>query len=208
MHGTTQRGVVGSKARWTRLWTDKSAAELVEFAVVLPLLFMVLFGMWWFGRAFNIYETMARATREGAAYGSRPVCASCGVGCNRGFPCITGGSSIVDSVVTPTLAADHINVSDLVRIPQPSLPSCYSDVLTQGNCPVTGTGNLAPCENVQGKIWVCRCVDMAPNKAVGSARACGVSVSMAYPWQFRFPFTGIDNVIFNIPASAVERQEF
>jgi hypothetical protein len=33
---------------------DDEAAEIVEAAVVLPLMFMILVGIYWFGMVFNI----------------------------------------------------------------------------------------------------------------------------------------------------------
>ena len=41
-------------------------AELVEMAFALPILLTLLLGIIWFARAYNIYETMTRAAREGA----------------------------------------------------------------------------------------------------------------------------------------------
>ena len=40
-------------------------AEVVEFALVVPLLIMLLFGMVGFGHAFMTYHAMAAAAREG-----------------------------------------------------------------------------------------------------------------------------------------------
>ena len=45
-------------------------AEIAEAAVVLPLLFMMLFGIYWFGRAYNIYATINHAAREGGIVGN------------------------------------------------------------------------------------------------------------------------------------------
>jgi Flp pilus assembly protein TadG len=46
-------------------------ANLVEFALVLPLLVLLLAGVADFGRAFNNYIIITNASREGARYGSR-----------------------------------------------------------------------------------------------------------------------------------------
>lgn len=43
--------------------------SLVEFAVMLPLFFMILFGMVDFGRAYSASVTLTNAAREGARYG-------------------------------------------------------------------------------------------------------------------------------------------
>src|SRR5579862_1225533 len=90
-----------------RLWKDQGASELVEFAVILPVLMMVLMGMYWFGRAYDIYETLTRAAREGAAYGARPLPAALLPGCMLGeFPC---GNTVATQAVVPALNAAHID---------------------------------------------------------------------------------------------------
>ena len=218
MQGTRLRGAVSGKVsgtgRWMRLWTDKSAAELVEFAVVIPLLFMVLFGMWWFGRAFNIYETLTRAAREGAVFGARTNGAldanRCGTENPPAFPC---SAEIESKVLAPALKASAINVADLATIPKPNVRSCARGSFDPTSpCPVSGSQTKATCytpsDDGSNKIWVCRCVDMAPNNLSGSNPECGVSITMAYPWKWRFPFTGLDGIVINIPASVQERQEF
>ena len=50
---------------YRRLACDKGA-ELVEFALVLPLLLLVMFGIMDFGLLFQRYETVTNAAREGA----------------------------------------------------------------------------------------------------------------------------------------------
>src|SRR5258708_29505649 len=53
-------------------------AELVEMAFVLPLLLTLLIGIFWAARAYNIYETITRAAREGARVAVAPSCSACG----------------------------------------------------------------------------------------------------------------------------------
>ncbi|MCC7352523.1 MAG: pilus assembly protein [Anaerolineae bacterium] len=53
---------------WKRLRSDKGQ-EVVEFAIILPLLFLLLFGIIDFGIIIFSYDTIANATREGARYG-------------------------------------------------------------------------------------------------------------------------------------------
>jgi len=57
---------------------DDRGQELVEAALILPLLLMLLIGTVWIGRAYNIYETLSRAAREGAEAAAAPSCATCG----------------------------------------------------------------------------------------------------------------------------------
>jgi Flp pilus assembly protein TadG len=46
--------------------TRDSGAALVEFAIIAPLLFMLVFGIIEFGRAYNAQNTLTHAAREGA----------------------------------------------------------------------------------------------------------------------------------------------
>src|SRR5258708_34567542 len=55
-------------------------AELVEMAFALPILLTLLLGIIWFARAYNIYETMTRAAREGARVAAGPACSACSGG--------------------------------------------------------------------------------------------------------------------------------
>jgi Flp pilus assembly protein TadG len=41
-------------------------AELVEFAFMLPILLVILAGLWDFGRAYRTYQAITNAAREGA----------------------------------------------------------------------------------------------------------------------------------------------
>jgi Flp pilus assembly protein TadG len=60
-----------------------SGAELLEVALVLPLLLSLLLGMISFARAYNAYQTITRAAREGARTLVLTNCATCG---NAEFP--------------------------------------------------------------------------------------------------------------------------
>jgi coenzyme F420-reducing hydrogenase gamma subunit len=87
---------------WNRFLHDASGAEIAEAAVVLPLLFMLLFGIMWFARAFNIYTTVNRAARQGALVAAANNCATCG-----NIP--RTSAYIQNSVVNPILLASHLD---------------------------------------------------------------------------------------------------
>ena len=55
-----------------------TGSEIAEAALVIPIFFMVLLGIYWFGRAFNIYATINHAAREGARVATAQTCATCG----------------------------------------------------------------------------------------------------------------------------------
>src|SRR5689334_13225777 len=60
-----------------RLATEVRGAEIAEAAAVLPLMFMMLLGIFWFGQAFSIYGAITRAAQEGARAGAFAHCATC-----------------------------------------------------------------------------------------------------------------------------------
>lgn len=61
-----------------RRWNRTSGSQLVEMALILPILLSLLLGVVWVGRAYNIYETMTRGAREGARVAAASSCATCG----------------------------------------------------------------------------------------------------------------------------------
>jgi Flp pilus assembly protein TadG len=84
-------------------WKETQAAELVEMAFVIPLLLTLLIGIFWAARAYNIYETITRAAREGARAAITPTCSTCG----DAFPT----STTVKAAVTNSLAASGMQSS-------------------------------------------------------------------------------------------------
>lgn len=54
----------------TRMLGPERGQSLVEFAMVLPLLLVIMFGIVDFGRVFFSWVTVTNATREGARIGS------------------------------------------------------------------------------------------------------------------------------------------
>ena len=84
-----------------RVVREQRGVELVEAALVLPLLLTLLIGMVWMGRAYNVYETITRAAREGARFAVAPSCATCG----NTFP----SDSEVVSVVNAALSASVVD---------------------------------------------------------------------------------------------------
>src|ERR1700723_1742608 len=65
------------RATVRRLAVETRAAEIAEAAAVLPLMFMMLLGIFWFGQAFSTYGAITRAAQEGARAGAAPYCTTC-----------------------------------------------------------------------------------------------------------------------------------
>lgn len=85
-------------------WKDETAAELVEAAVVLPLLLMLLLGIVSFGRAYNVYQTMTRAAREGARELVLTGCATCSDALTA-----PSAASVQTNFVNPALTAANLD---------------------------------------------------------------------------------------------------
>ena len=60
-----------------RLTAETGGAEIAEAAAVLPLMFMILLGIFWFGQAFSIYGAVTGAAPEVARAGAAPYCTTC-----------------------------------------------------------------------------------------------------------------------------------
>lgn len=56
----------------TRRWRSERGAELIEFAVVMPILLLIIAGIIDFGMMFRTYEAVTNAAREGARVGVLP----------------------------------------------------------------------------------------------------------------------------------------
>jgi hypothetical protein len=88
---------------------QERGAELVEFALIFPLFMLLMIGIIEFGRAYNIYENVIHATREGV----RAASADCLTGGN----CTPGSYSKLTPAEIRTkirahLSAINISVAD------------------------------------------------------------------------------------------------
>ena len=165
-------------------------AEIAEAAVVLPLVFMLLLGIVWFGRAFNIYSTITRAAQQGAIIAARDPCATC-----------TGGNAVpdpatVDGAVVAVLDASSLQTGQIkqweANKPTPGVLSCPAPAPT------------ASCTVTTHHIWVCSSVLL--NSATQPAQ-CGALVSFQYPFQFYLPFTSLNMQKIILSAQAQSRME-
>lgn len=74
----TRRPAERIRPRWHIVAIHERGAELVESALVISLLLTLLIGIVWMARAYNMYETISHAAREGARFAVAPSCVSCG----------------------------------------------------------------------------------------------------------------------------------
>jgi len=79
-----------------KLADETRGVEIAEAAAVLPLMFLILLGIFWFGQAFSIYGAITRAAQEGARAGATPVCSTCTSGSSR----VTNATNAVKNALT------------------------------------------------------------------------------------------------------------
>lgn len=167
---------------------DTHGAEIAEAAAVLPLMFMILLGIFWFGQAFSIYGVITRAAQEGARAAALPYCATC-----------TGSTTAVNNAVTTvqnTLSTANL---DPTRARPPVTTPFFSAC---GN----SSGGSASCSSPSTNMCVQTPVQLS-NTSSGATGVCGVSVSFRYPFQFWLPFTSLNNQQVWMTASARVRLE-
>jgi Flp pilus assembly protein TadG len=196
---------------WRKLATGASAAELAETAMILPILFLLLIGIYWFGQAFRIYGTITNAARDGARAAVNPACTTC-----------AGGDPTQNAwtVIQNDLNAAHINPS-LLQPPTnpPALCACLPNGTTsscttaqvgcdtsQTNICVQGVSH-AGANNTLAEGLVQLSSTVSGNGLTGGAGQCGISVSFQYPFQFWLPFTSLSGQSVKLRAQAQMRAE-
>src|SRR5580658_5232919 len=159
-----------------RLAAETRGAEIAEAAAVLPLMFMMLLGIFWFGQAFSIYGAITRAAQEGARAGSFPYYATCTVNCTN---LLSQYETNAVNATNNALTASNLNPS-LTRIPlpQPVFNACSSS--TPG-CNTSASSQIC----VQAPVQF-------TSIATGGTGICGAAVTFQYPFQFWLPFTSLN----------------
>jgi Flp pilus assembly protein TadG len=183
---------------------NADGAEIAEAALVLPFVFMLLLGIVWFGRAFNIYSTIQQAAQQGAITAARNTCASCGDA--------TTTAQAVDTVVSNVLQASNLNPSQI--LPPVGVPTCGAgQTCNAQNCttpspPWPPNGGCATAQG--GNIYVCQNVQINPVASGGTQTQptqCGAVVNFQYPFQFYLPFTSLNLQEITLTAQAQSRME-
>ncbi|HZE27250.1 MAG TPA: TadE/TadG family type IV pilus assembly protein [Terriglobales bacterium] len=155
-----------------RILFGTQGAEIAEIAVVLPVLFLVLLGVFYFGRAYNIYGTINQAALQGARAAVAPSCATCG---NVSLT----ASQIATNYVAPTLQASKLNPAQVQPL-----------VRTACQCGSVGCGATVACDpaGVGATPSICVQQNVVLNTTSGAHQECGTSVAFQYPYNFNLPF--------------------
>jgi hypothetical protein len=174
---------------------------------VLPLMFTILLGIFWFGQAFSIYGTITHAARQGARAAVAQGCTTC-TGAND--PSQNANNAIVNALKAANLDPNKMQLP----APLPGLCICGSPTTS-----CTGGGVVA-CDSGQSKICVQGVsrgrrrgspVDQdniqLSSSTGGGAGVCGLSVSFEYPYKFWLPFTSLNKRQILLRAQAEMRVE-
>jgi Flp pilus assembly protein TadG len=169
-----------------RLLRENRGAEIAEAAAVLPVMFMVLLGIFWFGQAFSIYGAITRAAQEGVRAGSVPQCTTCG------SPLIYSSyATAAQTAVNNALIASKLDPTQMQSLSPPTFTGCTGSVSL--SCGTTG----AACVQVPVQL-------LTSGQGGGH---CGISVYLQYPFRFWLPFTSLNNQQIMLSASASARME-
>jgi Flp pilus assembly protein TadG len=154
-----------------RRLADSEGASLVEFAVALPLLVVLVVGIFDFGGAFNLKQELNNAVREGARYGASLPSNDL---LNSGTPpTVDAIRFLVDSY----LQAAKINDCGLSAAPDPGLSGPYTWNFTASGC----ASNLVL--KVERGVLVQE--NVGSNNPVAIQVVC-TRVTLTYPYQWRF----------------------
>jgi hypothetical protein len=93
-----------------RLFKETAGQEIAEAAVVLPVLFLIVFGILWFARAYSIYSTLERAANAAAVAGAQSGCATCA----------SAPVNVQTTVVNPIVSAAHLDPAQVTFTMSPA----------------------------------------------------------------------------------------
>ena len=162
--------------RLKKIATGTTGSEIAEAALVLPIFFLIMLGIYWFGRAFNTYATINHAAREGARVG-------------RGAD--------LRHLWQPQHLADHeSDCHPSQAVPPGFQPRSHSGhkISAEARTACGGLGTTS-CQVPSSGPQICVYYNVQlPNTlpAGSGAPACGVSVQFQYPYQFALPYTSLN----------------
>jgi Flp pilus assembly protein TadG len=182
-------------ARLQQGWSDESAAQIVEFAVSLPLLILFVVGIFDFSNAVSLKQKLTNAAREAAR-----VAASDSAN-DLASPSTTVPASIGDAfqVADNYLISDNVNDCGLATAAPTAAGLTWTYTAAAGGCPGTGIslainrGCLTPITTPAGTETL-----------IGTC----VTISYAYKWQFNnvassFGWTPSGPSTINVTAGAL-----
>jgi TadE-like protein len=191
----------GRNTDWLKAARATDGSEIAEAALVLPLMFMMLLAIFWFGQAFSMYGTITHAARQGARAAVAPACTTC--------TAVNTPAQNAYNAVQSALAASRLDPANMSKpTTAPALCSCGST-----NTACGGGGSLVTCDPSETSLCVQTNVQLSFSLK-GGAGECGTSVSFQYKYPHHFylpcaewPCTSLDLGQMSLPAQAQMRIE-
>jgi hypothetical protein len=189
---------------WRQVAGSHTGEEIAEAALVLPLLFIIMIAIFWFGQAFRIYTTLTQAARQGARAAVAPQCATC-------TPSGVTATQNAINAVSSALTASNLSTTQLVPLSQWTQPTmCPCGTTTAGSC---SSSVSCASDPTNSNVCVQPGVQLSFSTQ-GGAGECGTAVSFEYRYPYSFslpclpqPCTPLDLSKFTIPAEAQMRLE-
>jgi Flp pilus assembly protein TadG len=194
---------------WRRLARNTGGAEIAETAMILPLLFVVIMAIFWFGQAFRYYGTITHAARQGARAAVAPICATCTSATSTQQTAANNAVNAVNIALTaahldPTQALAPTTIPNLCPCGSPGSSCAGHAVSCVPSSPTTSNVCVQP--NVQ--------LSYSSGPQVTGAGSCGTAVSFSYKYPFHFtlpcypqPCTSLDLQKITLPAEAQMYEE-
>ena len=152
---------------------NTDAAAIIEFAVTLPLLAVLVVGIFDFGGAFNLKQELNNAAREGARFGAaQPTNDISTTNPDPKPPSVDAIRYVVDAY----LQTAHINDCGLSALAEPASAGGLVWVYTaSGVCP---GGSLT--------LTISRAVPVVVTVGGNNVNMLCTTVQINYPYQWRF----------------------
>jgi hypothetical protein len=189
-----------SRTTLWRLMRGARGSEVAEFAMIVPLFFMIFMGVFWFAQAFRIYGTLTHGAREGAEAAVAAVCTTCPG--NGTTPALNAQTAVQNALLAAHLDPSRLVVTTAGWTP-PNLCACLPN-----NPNLSCTSTPVSCDGSVTNVCVQENVQLSyPSR--GGLGTCGVSVSARYQYayHFRIPLTSLDLGNMLLPGQAQMRVE-
>lgn len=164
------KGLLPLRETRLRVSRSSSGSQLLEFALVMPLLLAMVIGILDFGQAYNLKQKLNNAAREGARFAIEESCADC----TQAAPATT--QAIENSIVN-YLANAGVNLCGLTGTTTPTVgPQAFASwtFTSPQQCPGT-TANFT-IEIDRGNTFV--------NSSGAKVPSSLIIVNSPYAWTF------------------------
>jgi Flp pilus assembly protein TadG len=165
-----------------RLLKDQGGSSLLEFAIVLPLLMVLVVGIFDFSGAFNEKQKIAQAAQEGAIVaGAQPM---------TDIATSSSSSASNPDSLQPVVTAIFNSLANSGVLPYANQGSCTPPFSASGQLVLTWTYSIPGCSGTSAggdnlvitinRGWV------STASTAGSLAVVGTIVTIQYPYHWRF----------------------